>query len=252
MKIGIVAAVYLENQDHVYFMEKTLASLKTSYETYLVLVRNFVDSLVEEDFIRICQEYKAKVLINPENNVSMAWNCGIANCIENGCEYILVPNLDVVLKSNCLDRLIEFAEQNKEYLVITASIWNDERTLESEDNEDEGVADSPHFSCFMVRKSFLDETGGFDENFKPAYAEDNDLHYRMKLLGLKACSIGKARFYHYGSRTIYLSNDPVLAEARLGSGNTRDYYLSKWGGLPGNEVFKSPFNDPKKLVKEWG
>ena len=77
------------------------------------------------------------------------------------------------------------------------------------------------------------------------------MHWRMKLLGKKAVSIGKARFHHYGSRTIHASENPVQAEFLLGSGNTTEYYLQKWGGLPGEEKYQTPFNKQANSPKDW-
>lgn len=250
MRIGIVCAIYLENDDHLFFLEKTMRSINSAYDCKLIFVENRVNNSVRGGYERLIEEFKVTRLQNEENNVSMAWNKGITKAVELKCSYILIPNTDILFKSNCIDNLVEFAEENTQYSMVTGSIWNSERTLES-DNEDDGVAESPHFSCFMVRSNFLEATGGFDENLKPAYREDNDMHWRMTILKLSAVSIGSARFYHYGSRTIHASNDPRIAEIALGSGNTTEYYLKKWGGMPGEEKYLHPFNDKSKNVKDW-
>ena len=46
-------------------------------------------------------------------SVSRAWNDGIAKAVEMGCEYIAILNEDIVLKSNAIDRLVEFAESHR-------------------------------------------------------------------------------------------------------------------------------------------
>lgn len=247
MKIAVVIAVYIENTDHLYFLKSTLASLKSQHDLRVYIVENYVNPIIRTKLDEV--EIGTTVVQNSENIVSMAWNKGIVQALADGASYVLVPNADVILKSNCIDNLVAFAQAHPEHEMVTASEYVDLRTLEIE-NEDDGVADSPHFSCFLVRPSFIKNTGGFDENLKPAYREDQDLHYRMRLLGLSAVSIGKARFYHYGSRTIHTSNEPRVAEMKLGSGNTEAYYLRKWGGLAGHEIFKTPFNLGGS-VKKW-
>jgi GT2 family glycosyltransferase len=43
--------------------------------------------------------------------------------------------------------------------------------------------ESELFSSFMVKRDFFDRVGTFDENFDPCWWEDNDMHYRIILLG---------------------------------------------------------------------
>lgn len=53
----------------------------------------------------------------------------------------------------------------------------------------------------MTKKAVFDKIGGFDENFSPAYFEDNDLSWRYIFAGYKNFISKRSYFYHKGSVT---------------------------------------------------
>jgi GT2 family glycosyltransferase len=74
--------------------------------------------------------------------------------------------------------------------------------------------------------------GVFDEGFKIAYFEDNDYHHRMMDEDVKAeCDLW-AWFSHYGSRTI---KEAGIAPLHDQFNANREYFLKKWGFLPGSD-----------------
>ena len=119
-------------------------------------------------------------------------------------------------------------------------------------NEKEKTDEAPHpcFSAFAVDRDCWDKIGEFDEIFAPAYFEDNDYHYRMNLAELPAIVYPPAMFFHFASRTNAEAAEdgkPIISNGMFE--NNRASYVKKWGGLPGKETFKTPFNDPAKTVK---
>ncbi len=79
----------------------------------------------------------------------------------------------------------------------------------------------------------------FDETFFPAYFEDNDFDWRLRCLDTQ----------------IHMYSDELTPDIKVVAGSlqkdksihdrftkNRDYYVSKWGGVPGNEKYKTPFN----------
>lgn len=104
----------------------------------------------------------------------------------------------------------------------------------------DGLALMNGFSAFAVSKSAIAAAGWFDENFVPAYYEDNDWNYRAKLVGVPAVEL-ENNIRHYGSVTI--GSNPLYRSANHQS-FTRNgsYYLRKWGGMPGQELYQTPFN----------
>lgn len=99
----------------------------------------------------------------------------------------------------------------------------------------------PDFSCFMLSKECHSKYR-FDENFLGAYFEDNDYHYRMQVGGDGSRIFGvNIPYLHFASQTVNRSPEIAAAFAKKFERN-RDYYRLKWGGDPGSEAFKVPFD----------
>jgi GT2 family glycosyltransferase len=102
------------------------------------------------------------------------------------------------------------------------------------------------FCGFVCRSNVYNTVGPFDEMFWPAYHEDADYHWRMKLagfpilhqplpveVGLKSQLISQTK-----AAMTPAEKDDLERHWRDG----RTYYVRKWGGPPGEEQFKVPFN----------
>ena len=96
------------------------------------------------------------------------------------------------------------------------------------------------FEAFGIHRRVVKEVGWFDESFHPAYCEDNDYQHRVEQTDLKHHWM-HGPFKHLGSNTI--RSDPALRERNNETypSNVR-YYLSKWGGEMGREIYTTPFN----------
>ena len=96
------------------------------------------------------------------------------------------------------------------------------------------------YGLFMLTALAVKSIGLFDENFYPAYFDDNDYRYRSKLAG---CTLDPmpVRYKHETSSTI---NDSKFYKRKNSETFQKlaEYYISKWGGVPGREDYKSPFN----------
>ena len=91
----------------------------------------------------------------------------------------------------------------------------------------------------------IENCGWFDENFYPAYFEDNDMFYRMHMAGLRHLLDTKHGFYHKQSATCI---DVVTKDDW---DRCQQYYISKWGGPPGEETYIRPFNDINNGLDFW-
>lgn len=246
MKVGIGYAAYFSKPEHFRYARETLDSVKSAeHEISFCGVVNYCNHHEYIDYL----ESKGKVLTNHENNVSLAWNRSMDYLLDNGCDYVIVPNLDIVFKSNLVDNLVRYADSNKsDVLLWTALPWGELASLE-EAIENDYAPETPHFSCFMVDGRLRKIVGGFDENFVPAYNEDIDMHWRIVLAGYKAVGYEGARFFHYGSRTI--KEDPVLLEENhITHDRNNKYFTRKWGYKPPtatdpfhtDQMYRTPFN----------
>jgi len=96
------------------------------------------------------------------------------------------------------------------------------------------------YSAMAFNPKLLYEVGYLDENFFPAYYEDNDHRYRMKLKGLE-WEYFPLEYEHIVSATI--KRDPALmAKNQKTFKENGRYYIEKWGGLPGQETYLTPFD----------
>ncbi len=113
--------------------------------------------------------------------------------------------------------------------------------------DDVPETEHPCFSGFMINRAMWDKVGEVDEGFTPAYFEDNDYHYRINMAGMKAIVYPPAMFYHFGSKT-QLAVPPSAESHRRFEAN-RQYFIGKWGGHPGQERFKVPFDNSQFSIK---
>jgi GT2 family glycosyltransferase len=170
--------------------------------------------------------------------VAVAWNNGLRAAVQKGCEYAIISNDDVVLFRNAVPSLCRYVDDQR----IVASA----KSIMGEAHP-RGI----NYWCFAVRPAeFIDKVGFFDENFTPAYFEDDDMAYRIKLAGHESYNTS-VEAYHAVSGTQHHRglDDPVVKWDDLQKNVA--YYREKWGGDPGSEVFTHPYNDETKTWRDW-
>jgi hypothetical protein len=182
-------------------------------------------------------------------SLARSWNTCIEDVFFEGYDYALVINDDVLFRFDTLVDLVDaWKTAPKDTLMLTGSNVRGlcepyELTEPPFPLPQREYDPSPDFSCFMVRPDFFEIVGHFDEDYYPAYFEDNDMHYRMKLAGCEAYRVTSAIYYHYGSVT----HHTMVAEQGAARHEQFRYnqgrYLDKWGGLPGSERFIYPWNN---------
>jgi len=100
------------------------------------------------------------------------------------------------------------------------------------------------WSVVLISKSLYKYVGDFDERFYPAYYEDSDYLYRMKLLGIRHHAD-----IELNPETIRISMTYEKAPDFVNNSMkiNRERYIEKWGGVPLLETnefpFKSNLND---------
>lgn len=92
------------------------------------------------------------------------------------------------------------------------------------------------WSVFLLPKVVFNRVGGFDEDLN-IYYNDDDYRYRLflgKEQGGPVPFLNPAIF----KRSSTLEKEPLL-ETQIN--NNKNKYIEKWGGLPGKEIFKTPY-----------
>jgi GT2 family glycosyltransferase len=193
------------------------------------------------------------IIDNTDENkgVSRAWNEGW-KYFENKKKYIMFIGDDVILDRTTIDDLLYeyILNEDKKIIINSAYSGKTDNTTRSKIGAD--------YSCFMMRNDiqmndratikFSDLIGYFDEEFYPAYFEDNDMDYRVKLKGWKTFQHVHIKYAHEGSHTLNsLRGTDKAKTINEGFLKNQDRYKKKWGGLPGQETFEKPFNGEPQL-----
>lgn len=215
-----------------------------------------VDALAS---IRTSHRFEVKVIPNYRQNqpLAAAWNEGLEWSLNRRHSFTLIINDDILFAPQSIDNMVKSfldLEKRSRCAMITG---NDIKALlpHPEDiltYETDVVAfqGNPDFACFMVRPTIAYRIGFFDENFIPAYFEDNDYHHRINLGGLNAYNAVSAPYYHYGSQTQNADINAAVVPPFAFEMN-RSYYIEKWGGEPGKEQFIFPYNDSNYKYTDW-
>lgn len=158
------------------------------------------------------------VIYRPENNlgVSGSWNMIMDYAEKVNATHVLMLNDDIFLGKNELD------------IKTILRLWNPEF-----------LCTELNWCSFILSTNIYTKVGKFDEKFFPAYFEDNDYFRRMLLANVFIT------FNAMLNPTIYRNSMTIQKNPELNNNfeKNRQYYISKWGGQPTQETFKTPFNE---------
>jgi GT2 family glycosyltransferase len=181
---------------------------------------------------------------NHNLGVSAGWNVGIEQSIYYACDVTIVANDDIVFDPNTIRKLRDGIRYDGFDLVTAVNTRDGAPTAKREYGE------NPDFACFAIEpEGFTEKFGSFDENFSPAYFEDNDMHYRLKVAGAKVGDRRDAGMFHAGSVTQNWGGWQVVSGEMFES--NRRYYAKKWGGTPGEETYTSPYGKDNLPISYW-
>ena len=202
--------------------------------------------------------------------LAKAWNNGIREAIADGCEYIIVSNDDVLFAPFTIDEMVKqtrsvltdyekdkIRSDNSEVIkepVLFAPLDVSEtfddplEIIWSKKSTEFKFQEKELFSCVMITPATIEKVGWFDENFDPAWHEDNDYHLRICYLGYDVVKF-QIPYIHRGSTSTKKQTRP------LNSMKGQEYYVRKWGSYNRNaeegELFKTPYNDTNLTCKDW-
>jgi GT2 family glycosyltransferase len=248
VKIALVAVPFFLADRHVSIAEKMVRSIATSHELSKIAIINAARSEADVAFVK---HHFDIVEMNDRNVLARAWNKGIRRAFQEGARYVVVANLDLVFHPNCLDNLVVCAEENPAALLWCASRWSDPTTFARARIEPRVVSEVD-WSCYMLDRRLFEMVGEFDERFEPAYLEDEDMVYRLGLIGGQSLVSRAALMLHQEAGTIRgfldapLETLPhsvaFLKELRKKITANDERYIAKWGGRYGTERFTMPFD----------
>jgi glycosyltransferase involved in cell wall biosynthesis len=104
-----------------------------------------------------------------------------------------------------------------------------------------------NWSVLLISKELFEKVGKFDANFFPAYYEDSDYMYRLRLLGLQHEVNHILDPIDFKQSQTY-EKDPDLVNMAMKENSYR--YQRKWGGVPLLEQFTIPYNNDRTAILE--
>jgi GT2 family glycosyltransferase len=154
-------------------------------------------------------------------SVSGALNKGFRWALRDGCDYIVYAADDVIIKGDDIERLLTTLIEEDKW-VVSLQLG--------------GLA------FFAINPVVFDEVGYWDEGFYPAYFEDNDWYYRIKLKDPNRYKEIPGQSVHLESVTLKRMSPHEVEKHHINFRRNRDRYIAKWGGEPYHETFTVPWN----------
>ncbi len=195
-------------------LQEALNKYKVSYPDIRIIIVDNGDQCIPDDIQNV-------IVYRPGRNIGVAasWNfiCNTAFTLHNK-RYVALLNDDIILGLD-QDKLNEIL-------------------LENDNHEEVGIINSEkQWSAFVLSRNTYNLVGDFDEKFYPAYFEDNDYEYRLKVSGIAILQDPRL------NPEVYRQSMTSHKDQNINNGfmSNREYYMKKWGGLPGNEQYRTPF-----------
>lgn len=253
----ILPVVNLWDEYTIHCMESIHAQVGTTPFEVVLIDNASVDQTLNkaQDFAGRKLPGRLHVIHNDVNRgCGGGWNQGLDYGLANGFTHFAILNNDILLSPFTIQRMYDRMKKGGVLLTSAVDVLREvvvpQQVLDADNQvnkKEESEAPHPNFSCFMINLETVERVGFFDEDFFPAYFEDNDYHYRVKLAGGEAIANTTAVFIHYGSRTQNQKADgPVVPGPAFE--NNRAYFMRKWGGAPGFEKFSTPFNNQNESL----
>lgn len=249
-----IPVVNLWDEYTIHAMESIAASKHETPFDVLIVDNASTDMTVEKAHDFGNRKMPGRVFVkhfDSNQGCAAGWNAGVTFGLENNYSHIVIANNDILVGPGMIQALYNRMKREPKKLLVSAVdvikelvvpqqvLDGDHAVNKKEDTE----APHPNFSCFMITPETIEVVGWFDESFYPAYFEDNDYHYRIKIGAGADAAIANttAVFIHYGSRTQnQASNGPIVPGETFRK--NEEYFIRKWGGSPTHEKFVKPFN----------
>lgn len=215
MDINLLVVVYDENATSHNLILESLSTISKRVKLIAISNRSF-------------GKYPVKIIKNDENCLSKAWNIGLKKIFEVD-DVAFVSGLDSVcptlLQMRTMKKLLI---DHPEYGLVSA-------TPKGMFPIDRSYANVAHgdgsFSFFAISKQAFLDVGDFDENFKPAYFEDNDYLERLWIKGYSPKQVRHIPYIHVFQGTIKTSEEANRSYPKFMQDNL-EYFRKKWGKTP--------------------
>lgn len=177
-------------------------------------------------------DFRANTLVidNTLHNIGVAasWNKGIERMKERNADWLII-----------LSATMRFGKEGGMDLI---------RQLETTELRVAEPEMGHMWHLMSLHREVIERVGTFDENFYPAYYEDSDYAQRIRYefdhtfkwakIFIDVASMGNAHGITHG-------------KVRMDITPNQNYYIRKWGGMPGQQTYFHPFNNPNNPQSFW-
>lgn len=163
----------------------------------------------------IVNDFPNVKFLNVCDSVSASWNL-LCKTIFEKHDHALILNDDIYLGSNT---------------------DNIEAVITKKKNKGCLILPTPDWCAFIISKKIFETIGNFDEQFVPAYYEDTDYEYRLKIAGVPVIKTPELNPFVYNSNKTSEKQPSILEDSK----KNKQRYIDKWGGEPKQEKFKRPY-----------
>jgi GT2 family glycosyltransferase len=222
-------AVLTVNTDGAAFIAEFAESLaKVTYPHFRLIV---VDNASTDNSLQVLKSLQPQAVVL-RNDVNLgftgACNRGLAYCLEQPFDYVLLLNNDVIVEPDFLEHLVAAADGRtmtapKTYLYHhpgrlddsvgefdwTRGVWKQRilGKLPTPAFDQARPVDSANLSCLLVPSGLLREVGLLDDNFF-VYYDDTDFVRRARNKGYRLWFVPAAVIYHQKGATIGGADTP--------------------------------------------
>jgi GT2 family glycosyltransferase len=165
----------------------------------------------------ITREEKFAIYRPAENmGVAKSWNAIMDYADKMKATYVLMLNDDIVLGRT--EHEIKMVIRNNPDADFINSFSN--------------------WCSYILTVDLWKKAGKFDEEFFPAYFEDNSFDYKMTLIG------AKKMWSSFLDPLVYRNSMTIAKDPKLNNrfAQNRAMYIDMWGGLPTEEKYVTKFN----------
>lgn len=177
----------------------------------------------------VSRPFKYSVRMNRNAGVAASWNLGVHEALLLGADFVTLCSAAVRFEPDggaALCRTADLASENEQWPYGFESMMG--------------------WKCITLGADTFGQVGFFDENFYPAYFEDNDYIWRMRCAGIlepAGTSRSTRKIPWVGALKYEVTEDAHAlkhAGVKVDFASLEKYYVSKWGGPPGEEKTCTP------------
>jgi len=203
------------------------------------------DDCSTDETIHAAKTFPGLIVVRTPQNMGFLRNCNYATQHARG-RYILLLNNDTIVLPNWLSSLCSIMDNDHTAVIAGSKMLHPNGTIQEagaqlfKDGSIVHVGDgwhrkTPIFNiardvdyisgcCILIRKSFWDEIGGFDERYHEAYFEDCDIAMTAKAKNLRVIYQPQSEIIHFRHRS-YANIEKNHTELKK---KNNDIFLEKW------------------------